>query len=192
MSFEHLQENAKQAFEDALKYGESKPAVAEEATADGHLLMAAYYLANADDAYALEVKSLVDAELKRFSKNPERAYTNRQNQYTLLCLTAKDHMRAREILSIPVKYKDSNGFDVQLNVKLRQILDISEIPESKTLKLTQPETDLIEAFDAALKRSNINFPAVSSAWKSLRSKRFKLTVLEHCDLFTYSLQNVQE
>ena len=192
MSFEHLQKNAERAFEDAKIYSESKPDVAEEAMADGHLLMAAYYLANADEAYVSEVASLIDIELKRFSKKPELAYVNRQNQYVLLCLSSRDHMRARKILSIPVKYKNCGAFDVQLNVRLRQTLGISEVSEQQTLKLTQSEADLINAFDAALKRSDVNWSAVASAWKSLRSKRFKLTVLEHRDLFTSALINMQE
>ncbi|SDT09737.1 hypothetical protein SAMN05216421_2891 [Halopseudomonas xinjiangensis] len=190
MNFEHLYQNAQRAFEEARKHAESNPDVAERNMADGHQLMVAYYLANANDAYVSEVEKLLDVEFHRFSKHPDQAFTYRQNQYALLCLSAKDPMRAKKILSFPAKYKDAAALDVHLNVRLRRLVGDQDAFEQKTAKLTKSESDLIEAFDASLNRREVNWSAVATAWKSMKSKRFKFTVLEHRDLFTDTLKYV--
>ncbi|WP_339409625.1 hypothetical protein [Pseudomonas sp. EA_35y_Pfl2_R5] len=192
MNFEHLCKNAQQAFEDAQKCAESKPDVSNQHLADGHLLMAAYHLANEDHAYVSEVEKLLDVEFHHFSKYPDQAFTYLQNQYALLSLSAEDATRAKNILSFPAQYKDSSAFDVQLNVRLRSFVGVQNASEQKTAKLTKSESDLIEAFDAVMNRGEVNWLAVATAWKSMKSKRFKLTVLEHRNLFTDTLKHVRE
>jgi hypothetical protein len=188
MNFEHLEKNAQRAFEEAAKYAESKPDVSEKMKANGHILMVAYYLANENESYAKEVVNLINVETVRFSKHPEQAYTYLQNQYALLCLSIKEPNLAKKILSLPANYKNDAAFEIKVNVRLRQLIGQSQVVEPKTSKLTQTEATIIEAFDAALGASEIPWPNVASAWRAFKSKRYKLTVLEHRDLFTDALR----
>jgi hypothetical protein len=189
MSLEYLEQDAKKYLEEATALNSLKPEKAKQLQITGHTLLLSFYLVNNSPEIENELETLLSLEIEYFAKHPAKAYVWKQNDYALLCLSYDKVSLGIKILSFPADYEGYTQFPVLLNLKLRKLLGAEQNSFAKTRKISVPEQLLLDSFEAVIEGQSVNWEAVSSFWKSTKSKRFKNTIFEHNDLFTKALRN---
>jgi len=188
----HLEISANEYFEEAVDLEQSDPKTAARFKIDAHEILACFYMANENDSYIDELKTVLKLKLEYVSDYNEKLWPESQIEYAFIALAAGEMEKAKVLCSYDTDIKNTHNFSILLNCKLRKLVGAPQVFDEPQYKPTKSELGLFLALDSVINKEVVDFSLLQGYWKATKSKRYESTVFEHRDLFTEAISNAEK